>query len=260
MRVAVVTAYYKESQRDLLRCLNSVARQSHPCTHFMISDGHPQAFLDQMDIRHLKLGQSHRDYGDTPRAVGSMLVMREDFDAIAFLDADNYFAEDHIESLVKAAQSEPGPFDVVTAQRFFLRPDGSRMPLSEPESHHNHTDTSCYLITRRAFSTLPVWGLMPRQFSVIGDRVFWRALLARGYRIAHVPKASVGYTSTWKVQYQALREEPPEGAKEISGEILETAQWWWSLATEEKNRISSVLGFDPETMFAAKRPAAPTTP
>ena len=46
MKVAVVSAYYKESPQVLQRCIDSVAGQTHRCTHFLVSDGHPQAIVD----------------------------------------------------------------------------------------------------------------------------------------------------------------------------------------------------------------------
>ena len=142
----------------------------------------------------MKLGASHADYGDTPRAIGSMLAIREGFDAIAYLDADNFFLRDHIKVMVDALAAADGEFDVVTSRRYLMRPDGTRLPVPD-ESYQSHTDTNCYLILRGAFSLTPIWAQMPREFSMIGDRVFWRAIVARGCRIAHVARESVGYCS-----------------------------------------------------------------
>ncbi|MBL8492342.1 MAG: glycosyltransferase family 2 protein [Rhodocyclaceae bacterium] len=248
-RVAVITAYHRESRGDLQRCLDSVAAQSHPCTHFLVSDGHPQDFLDGLPVRHVRLGVAHADYGDTPRAVGSLLAVREDFDAIAYLDADNFYLPDHVGAMLEAAAAAGNGFDVITARRFFVRPDGSRLPVAD-EPHDRHTDTSCYLILRGAFPVTPLWALMPRPFSVIGDRVIWRAILARGCKVGHLPRESVGYRSLWKAHYAALGEDPPADAKEIGGRILETARWWFALGDAEKAPITRLLGFDPGTLFA----------
>ena len=38
MKVAVVSAYYKESPQVLQRCIDSVAVQTHRCTHFLVSE------------------------------------------------------------------------------------------------------------------------------------------------------------------------------------------------------------------------------
>jgi len=248
MKVAVVSAYYKEPPQDLQRCIDSVAGQTHPCTHFLISDGHPRAIVDNWRVRHVKLGASHADYGDTPRAIGSMLAIREGFDAIAYLDADNLFLRDHIKVMVEALLAAGGEFDVVTSRRFLLRADGSRLPTPD-ESYQSHTDTNCYLILRGAFALTPIWALMPREFSMIGDRIFWRALVMHGCRIAHVPRASVGYRSLWKIHYEQAGETPPEGAKDITGLVRDAGRWWATLPEQEKARINRTLGFDAATLF-----------
>ncbi len=139
MKVAVVSAYYKESSQVLQRCIDSVAGQTHRCTHFLVSDGHPQAIVDVQPVRHVKLGASHGDYGDTPpRAIGSMLAIREGFDAIAYLDADNFFLRDHIKVMVDALAAADGEFDVVTSRRFLMRPDETHCP---PDSRIGRTPT-----------------------------------------------------------------------------------------------------------------------
>jgi len=244
MRVAVVSAYFKESRQVLQRCLESVKAQSHPCTHFLISDGHPQSFLDDLPVRHVKLGAAHADYGDTPRSIGSLLAIQEEFDAIAYLDADNFFVPDHIQQTLDAAAATGKVFDVLTTRRFLVRPDGSRLPVVD-ESFQTHADTSCFLILRGGFPLVHLWALVPRPLSVIGDRVFLRAILARGCRIGHVPRQSVGYQALWTNLYLALGEVPPEGAKEIHTEIEEAIRWWLALIEPERAEVTRTLGFDP---------------
>ena len=248
MNVAVVSAYYKESSHELARCIDSVAAQTHQCTHFLVSDGHPQDLPDMRRVRHVKLGAAHADYGDTPRAVGSLLAIREGFDAIAYLDADNFFLRDHIKVMVDALAAAGGEYDLVTSRRFLLRSDGTRLPVPD-ESYQSHTDTSCYLLLRGAFALTPIWALMPREFSMMGDRVFWRAIVARGLRIAHVPRESVGYRSLWKIHYERAGETPPEGAKDITELIHAAARWWAALPEAERVRVNATLGFDAGTLF-----------
>jgi hypothetical protein len=249
MKVAVVSAYYRETPLELQRCIDSVAGQTHRCTHYLVSDGHPQAYVDDLRVRHVRLGTSHADYGDTPRAIGSLLAIREGFDAIAYLDADNFFLRDHIKVMVEALDAAGGEFDLVTSRRFLLRPDGTRLPIPD-ESWQMHTDTNCYLILRGAFALTPIWALMPREFSAIGDRVFWRAIVARGCRIAHVPRESVGYRSLWKVHYERAGEAPPDGAKDVTPRIQEAARWWAALPGHDQAAINGTLGFDAGSLFS----------
>jgi cellulose synthase/poly-beta-1,6-N-acetylglucosamine synthase-like glycosyltransferase len=104
MKVAVITPYYKESRAWLERCLDSVAAQSHPCTHIVVADGHPQDWIDERPVRHLRLDRPHADYGDTPRALGGLMAANEGFDAICFLDADNWYGRHHVLSCLRLAQ------------------------------------------------------------------------------------------------------------------------------------------------------------
>jgi hypothetical protein len=248
MKVAVVSAYYKETPLELQRCIDSVAGQTHACTHFLVSDGHPQALLDNPRVRHVTLGASHADYGDTPRAIGSLLAIREGFDAIAYLDADNFFLRDHIKVMIDALDAAGGTFDIVTSRRFLLRPNGTRLPIPD-ESWQSHTDTNCYLILRGGFALTPIWALMPREFSMIGDRIFWRAIVTRGCRIAHVPRESVGYRTLWKIHYERAGEAPPEGAKDFTARIQEVARWWAALPGPDQAAINLTLGFDAAALF-----------
>ncbi len=61
---------------------------------------------------------------------------------------------------------------------------------------------------------------MPRPLSVIGDRVFWRAVLARGCRVRHLPQESVAYRSLWRAHYEEVGESPPDGAQEIGSRVM----------------------------------------
>ncbi|MCU0940002.1 MAG: tetratricopeptide repeat protein, partial [Burkholderiaceae bacterium] len=101
-RVAVVTPYYKERRAWLERCIASVKAQDYPVTHYMVADGFAQDWIDHSGVRHLKLDQGHADFGNTPRAIGAQLAVSEGFDAVCFLDADNWFAPDHVSRCLAA--------------------------------------------------------------------------------------------------------------------------------------------------------------
>ncbi len=58
---------------------------------FFVSDGFPNLELMKWNIKHISLPQSHTDYGNTPRGIGSLVADIEGYDFIAYLDADNWF-------------------------------------------------------------------------------------------------------------------------------------------------------------------------
>ena len=153
MRVAVVTPYYKEPEAWLARCLTSVREQTYPATHFVVADGHPQAWVDEAGVRHLKLDQSHADYGNTPRTLGAMLAVGEGYDAIAFLDGDNWYAPDHIERCVQVAREQE--VDFVTSRRHWARADGSIINVNVAEDDDGSLSVAAVVNDpRRAFATI----------------------------------------------------------------------------------------------------------
>src|SRR5258705_8390414 len=100
LRVAVVTPYFRVPDAWLSQCHRSVAAQQYPCTHILIADGEPQDIVAEFAAEHILLEQAHADYGDTPRMIGSQAAVSRGFDAIAYLDADNWYYPTHIASLI----------------------------------------------------------------------------------------------------------------------------------------------------------------
>jgi glycosyltransferase involved in cell wall biosynthesis len=151
-RVLVVTPYYKESQAVLLRCIESVRAQSVTVDHLLVADGYPQDWLDQAGVRHLRLDRSHADWGDTPRGMGCLLGVAEDYDAIALLDADCWIDPEHVELSLATAARDPAA-DYVVAGITNRRPDGSafdvwQQPLEE------HIDTNSFFFLPSAYRAL----------------------------------------------------------------------------------------------------------
>ena len=158
MRVAVITPYFRESEDWLGQCHESVRAQSHPCTQIFVADGRPSRFVNELDAQHIVLRRGNGDFGDTPRALGALSAAGQGFDAVAFLDADNWFKPTHIESLVQLAE-ETGAA-ICTSSRAIYDPGGILLgpcPLNDGESH---VDTNCYLMTRRAFAVILEWALI----------------------------------------------------------------------------------------------------
>lgn len=215
MKVAVVTPYYKEDPAVLRQCRDSVRAQSLACHHILVADGHPQSWIEN-DPRteHVMLPHSNGDNGNTPRGIGSILAESWGFDAVAYLDADNWFATSHIESLVHVCTQTGAP--VAASSRTYHKADGSELAVREPEEDdHSHVDTSCFLITRAAFDLFPIW-FMPKPLSPICDRVFLRGVRQRGYRIAFTDERTVAFRTQYAVHYRTAGQEPPPDAKEQS--------------------------------------------
>jgi cellulose synthase/poly-beta-1,6-N-acetylglucosamine synthase-like glycosyltransferase len=134
-RFAIVTPYYKEPRALVERCIASLKGQTVTADHILVADGVPQSW---MDIRHIKLDQPHRDYGNVVRGTGALLAAADAYDGIGFLDADNFLDSDHVQLCVAAGRDGS---DFVVAKRRFVRPDGSDFHLAEGPGH---IDTSCW--------------------------------------------------------------------------------------------------------------------
>jgi hypothetical protein len=242
-RVAVVTPYYKERRAWLERCIESVKVQDYEATHFMVADGFPQDWIDGAGVRHVRLDQSHADYGNTPRAIGGMLAVSEGFDAICFLDADNWYRPDHISSCLTLAQQADQPVDYVVACRDFVRDDGSVIPMPGSEDHTGgHVDTNCYFLLRGAFHTIPRWSMMPKPLAIICDRVYRLTLEVGKLRSAKTRNVTVNYLCTWRGPYEAIGETPPDFAKPWI-DPFNYLQWWKTLPETDRQHVDRLLGY-----------------
>jgi glycosyltransferase involved in cell wall biosynthesis len=220
MKVAVITPYYREPLEVLERCHRSVLAQTHPSTHFMVADGHPQSAIDGWEsVHHLSLAVSHGDWGNTPRSIGSISAFNQGFDAVAYLDADNWYAEDHIASLVDVCTQHQ--VSVAFSYRQIVLSTGEHCPfLDIGEENGDHIDTNCYFFTKAAAFLAPVWALLDPQFAHTGDR-FMRRVIGIGVpRVLGTGRQTVFYVSHWPQHFEAMGKEPPSDARQMDLERL----------------------------------------
>lgn len=251
-KYAIITPYYKEERTIIERCMASVRRQTVPTDHFLVADGFPQDWVDTTGVRHLKLDRSHGDFGNTPRGMGALIAIAEEYSGIGFLDADNWLEPDHVEACLAAASASPATCDYVIAQRTFRRLDESIISIADEPLL---VDTNCYFMLRGAFCAIPHWAMMPRQMSPAGDRVFYSMLLRQEFVAARVSRPTVNYTTMWKFHYHTLRETPPPDAKPgINHAKLK--DWFESLPPREHVIATRLMGWSVSSPEA--RPVAPS--
>jgi glycosyltransferase involved in cell wall biosynthesis len=236
MRVAVVTPYFRERDDVLRQCLDSVAAQTYPVAHILVADGFPSDWASRAVSHHIVLpGTGHADNGNLGRAIGSAIAVTEGFDAIALLDADNWYRPDHISSLVSLHQETKAA--LCTASRSLHRMDGSLLAAHDGESDGaRFADTSCLLYLREAFALLPLWGQMPRQFGPICDRIMWAAIQSRKINTAHSGLPTVAFRSCYCNHYRQPGEVPPPDCKTMEMVHQQIASWN-GLPAEERNRV-----------------------
>src|SRR6478752_3395174 len=187
MRVAVITAYYKEPLEMLKRCYDSVMAMTRPegveVTQIFVADGFPNAEIEKWDnVLHAVL-PNNGDFGDTPRFVGGVLASAQNFDAVMMLDADNFFEPNHLETMLYVHEKTQSC--VVTATRQIVRLDGSVMRVDPECNGIDFVDTNCYFITREAFTAFMGWGFKDPEVSIIGDRYFFDLIRRTGYSRSH---------------------------------------------------------------------------
>jgi glycosyltransferase involved in cell wall biosynthesis len=235
LRVAVVTPYYHEALEVLQKCHESVRQQTHPAVHFLVADGFSRPEVLNWSAERITLSRAHADGGDTPRGVGSLSAMNPDFDAIAFLDADNWYLPDHIESMMKLHRQTGAC--VCTATRNIHRLDGSFMYVDNFDSDgHKFVDTNCLFLTRGAFEILPLWAMMPKELAPSADRVIWSAIVRRGYSRAHCPEPTVAFRTQYQAHYHYLHEPAPPNAKTIAEFTAKADSWWLALPDETRRK------------------------
>jgi hypothetical protein len=211
-KCAVVTPYFREDRAILQRCIRSVRQQTRKTDHFLVADGFAQDWVDREGVRHIRLDRCHGDYGNSPRSIGCLLAIAEQYDAIALLDADNWYDAHHVEHCLDTAHRAGEVCDYVIARRRLIRLDDSIMNVPD-EPTELHVDTSCFFFLKGSFHTLPIWGLMPKELSMVCDRLFYS--IVKNLRL--IPAVSgdvtVNYQCLYEYAYRALGETPPPNAK-----------------------------------------------
>lgn len=236
MRVAVVTPYHRESLPTLRRAHESVRRQTHACTHIFVADGHPRRGMDDWDALHIKLPEAHGDYGNTPRAIGGISALNRGYDAVAYLDADNWYAPDHIESLVRFCEAES--LAVAFSDRQIVLSTGELCPFVDRDEHERqHVDTNCFLITSRAAFLLPMWAMMNPELSAAGDRAMLAIIRRRAVPHGWTGRQTLFYESRWPGHFVAMGKPVPADAHNVDHGAIRDSY--------SPERAYERLGFDP---------------
>lgn len=212
MKIAVITPCFMESSEILQQCVDSVAAQTVACSHFIVADGRTGSIPQGGSIQNLFLPEPHADCGNVARGRGTRAAIDQGFDAIAYLDADNWFYPDHLAAMIALHQQTNA--DVCTAMRSVHRVDGTLMFTDTVDNNGiDHVDTSCMFFTKKAFSLLFVWESMPREFGAFGDRVVWNLVRQHHLRSAHNAWPTVAYRTRYCAHYAFIGEQPPVDAK-----------------------------------------------
>jgi len=246
-RIAVLTPYFQESLELLERCHKSVRLQTLPCEHVLVADGFPRAELDSWPVRHIRLPTPSRNFGDTPRRIAGDAAIEAGFDAVAYLDADNWLRPRHVESLFACHLARGTP--ICHSARTLHRVDGTLMPIFTRGDNSVHVDTSCLLVTAGAFDLLALWGTWPAELSRIDDRMFWHAALARGHAHSFTGAMTTCYEAAHPIFYRAVAEAPPSNVRPDI-DLEELIAWHHGLLPVERESLDRRWGFSVTRLLA----------
>lgn len=160
--------------------------------------------------------------GGTPRAIGSIYAISRGCDALAFLDADNTWTEDHVASVVGVARA--GAELVISDRWICHHTTRRRMYRDTLENGRSVVDTNTLAMFGPAVVAGSWWwqdqghaGMMRAGGE---DRHLWtnitRHPAARNWRIRRTGQATVDYVSRWLGHYNGTSFTPPERAKVLA--------------------------------------------
>ena len=211
MKVAIITPYHSEDAATLRRCHDSVLAQTYGnMRHIMVSDGNPHPMVDKLDVDHYKLPRAHGDAGATPRAMLALSAFSQGYDAIGFIDADNYLKPNHVETMVSVLEQSRA--DGVVATRVIHSQDDREMYVDTIESNgENMIDTNSWFLTRKSLPAMASWIVEPGQ-RLWSDRHFANAVMSSGLALVRCEQPTVVYVTKWAWHYQHAGWPIPDGA------------------------------------------------
>ena len=210
MKICVVTPYYQESVDWLVQAHASVKSQTMEARHILVCDGSEPAQIPDFQGTHVVLRRNYRDYGNTPRLIGCYNAITQGADAIAFLDADNWYYPDHLRSLSTIAANSQ--VEAVASARMLHRLDGTPMMKCPTVDGKSFIDTSCLLVFQPAFRHLIAWVLQGQDTAAETDQFLWQLLRDAGVRMAFVDRPTVAYRTRHQIHYNQAHEVGPPGA------------------------------------------------
>jgi hypothetical protein len=153
-----------------------------------------------------------------------MYAVGLNFDAIMFLDADNWYHRTHVDRMIgKFIETNAS---IITCNREFRHfKDATFLAECGTSDGNIFSDTNCTMYTRSAFGLIPTMALMDKRFHPIGDRVLWYRIKKIGLSRAHSNVATVAYLAGYAALYRDLGLVAPPGTKTFS-EVRRAVEAW----------------------------------
>lgn len=192
MKVSVVTPTWQRHDLVLSRCVPSVAAQTIPVEHVVVSDGPDPVLRDLLAGTGVVYAEVDQHYDDAVN-VGARARNRglevATGDYIAYLDDDNAFKPEHVQTLAEALQAHPDRDFAYS--RMFRHGLGDIIGAEPPQ--HGRVDSS--ILMQRADTHLRFgWWPVPSAYCVDWELV--QAWVLAGATWVFVPEVTVDYYYT----------------------------------------------------------------
>lgn len=191
MKISVISPTWQRHEILLQRCIPSVAAQTVPVEHVVVSDGPDQELRDLLANQAVVYAEVDQHYED-PINVGARARNRglevATGDLIAYLDDDNAFRPQHVERLSAALRNSDRDF---AYSRMFRHGLEDEIGAEPPE--HGQVDSSTLMHRANTHLKFGLWPV-PSIYSV--DWQLIEAWLAAGATWIFLPEITVDYYYT----------------------------------------------------------------
>jgi len=201
-----------------------VRSQSTSAVHFFVGDGPDAPALQFKGIRWHRLDEPANDFGETPRRFAARIAVAEGFDAISFLDADNWWLSNHLDSLVKLHLESDA--EVCTSRRSVHHIDGTLLGYCRSSDGVRFSDTNCTVLFKSAIRWAFFSETVPSELKPIHDRILWAAIRASAVRTAHSGLYTAAYRTKFRSHYELSGTSPPDGVYQSTAAIQEALRIW----------------------------------
>lgn len=189
MKISVVTPTWQRHEVLIDRCIPSVAAQTIPVEHVVVSDGPDPVLRDLLagvDVVYAEVAEHADDpcnYGARARNRGLEVATG---DLIAYVDDDNAFRPQHVQRLAEALEAHPDRDFAYS--RMYRHGLGDEIGAEPPE--HGRVDSSILMHRAGAELKFGPWPV-PAPYEV--DWEFVKAWVLAGATWVFVPEVTVDY-------------------------------------------------------------------
>ncbi len=224
-KIGVISPFKNETPDCIQRCIDNVSQQKHAVAmHIIICDGeafpHSEVSLPK-HVHIIQLPQGCEDTGATPRAIGSIYAIAHFCEAIAYLDIDNQWTDDHLQIAVDFNKKGA---DVVISDRWICHYDTCEpLYVDDFENAISVVDTNCIVLFGKAMIPGSQWWQIPRkkgERTAGVDRYIWNHIVKfvknNNLHIVRTQQATALYNSRWLHHYTRINQTPPKPAKTLT--------------------------------------------